>query len=219
MTKSVKSAAEQFFNQQSLSEDALKRILETANHSSDMPPPLDAEEARNQTKQRLPIKAWGMAASVLFLSIWLGVMGINQYQHEHRVELIIAEVVKNHGNLKPLEVNASNFNQVVSYFDQLSFLPSFSQVLGISDQIESRLIGGRYCSIQGITAAQLRMQNEQGQYSTLFQTQDAEAFEMIPDIHLGHDPIVAYSKGYQVSMWREKGLLMVMVEPAATIMN
>lgn len=216
MTKSVKDAAKQFFNEQSLSDEGLQKILalsQTENRHVDS----TTQHSSNKTT-----KWWvryGLAASLLVISFWFGLKGINQYQQAHRIELIVAEVVKNHSNLKPLEVNSSNFLQVVNYFDQLAFLPSITQLTLVNDQLGQQLLGGRYCSIQGFTAAQLRMENKIGQFSTLFQTEDAEEFSMIPDLHLESNPVVRFNKGYQVSLWREKGLLMVLVEPASSIVN
>ncbi|MFT4799487.1 MAG: hypothetical protein ACI9B8_002041 [Sulfitobacter sp.] len=66
-------------------------------------------------------------------------------------QLIAAEVAKNHINMKPLEVQTGKLNELKDYFTELDFSPVQS-----SHFSAGQLIGARYCSVQGVTAAQLR---------------------------------------------------------------
>jgi len=76
------------------------------------------------------------------------------------------------------------------------------------------LQGGRYCSIKGVTAAQLRFASESdGKVSTLYQVPYEKAlFGSVPAIESDDSPMVLASKGLNVQLWVEKGLLMVLVE-------
>ena len=203
MTDSLKDAASKVFNNFELSESKLKQLNRLANTNSQ--PSFDS---------------WfkiSKVASLFILIGFLSFMGLSSYK-EYRadslVDRIVAEVVKNHSQLKPLEVSSSNLVNVSAYFDRLSFSPFHSLQSDVVKKIELLLVGGRYCSIQGNTAAQLRMKNASGSYSTLFQTQDLEYYNSIPSLAAGQKVLQYFSHGYEVKMWREKGLLMVLVEPA-----
>lgn len=123
-------------------------------------------------------------------------------------EKIANEVVVNHLKLKPLDVQSDNIQEVRSYFTLLDFRPSKSSVFG--EQLS--LLGGRYCSIQGVTAVQLRYKAD-NQLSTLYQVAySQELFGLVPELDKGQKPLVMDVKGLNVSMWVEKNLLMVLVK-------
>ncbi len=98
----------------------------------------------------------------------------------------------------------------------LSFSPYLSKLERVGTVLKTSLIGGRYCSIQGNTAAQLRMQSSEGAYSTLFQTNATDLFSDIP-VMTDQNSIIEYKDGFEVQIWREKGLLMVYVQPASSL--
>jgi hypothetical protein len=100
---------------------------------------------------------------------------------------------------------------VQNYFTQLNFLPYKAQPLTNNTQVA--LAGGRYSSIQGAKAIQLRYQDAKGGYVTLFETAyRAELFNELPNIDKGEAPVITYTKGIKVSMWVEKGIVMVSTE-------
>lgn len=206
MTDSLKQSTERIFKDIELDNDKLNALMD-----------LEKGQASDKASTGWSIKPRKLAAA-LFVVVSVSMFAINQYKHYQKdniVELIVAEVVKNHSHLKPLEVNAQSFETVASYFDGLNFLPYVSQKMGVTQLIRQGLLGGRYCSIQGGTAAQLRMQLSNGAVATLFQTSTSELFSSIPGLN-GSNSVVVYQSGYQVSMWQEKGLLMVLVAPAAS---
>ncbi len=128
---------------------------------------------------------------------------------------IALEVVKNHLKLKPLDVEAQSMDELQAFFTQLDFAPVDSTVLetrfGLSRQLR---LGGRYCSIKGVTAAQLRYRAGEGT-STLYEVAyDPATFGSIPSVERGEAPSELLVKGLRVSLWVEKGLLMVLVEAA-----
>lgn len=117
-----------------------------------------------------------------------------------------SEVAKNHINLKPLEITTSSLSAIRGFLTKLDFMPVESALLKGSTK---SLIGGRYCSIQGITAAQLRLKdNETGQVQSLYQTvYDKKVFYDLPVLKEKQKPITVYSKGLAVDIWVEKGIL------------
>ena len=122
---------------------------------------------------------------------------------------IAEEVVNNHLNLKPLEVKTGSINEVRGYFTKLDFMPVESSLQALNNL---QLIGGRYCSLQGITAAQLRMKQGEN-LQTLYETEYLpDVFGDIPSLENDEAPLVVYAKGIKVKVWVEKGLLFALTD-------
>ncbi len=168
-----------------------------------------------------PVKAtpnkgvmWSLVASVLMVGVLMATLLPLSNTGKTQQELIYAiasEVSYNHLKLKPLEVTSTQLSGVTQYFKKLDFNPLGSvQVTALS----SRLIGGRYCSIQGNIAAQLRMEDEKGAISTLFESRfNAEDFDFLPKLEDKEVPVSVHVDGQQVRLWVEKGLVMALVSP------
>ena len=74
------------------------------------------------------------------------------------------------------------------------------------------LLGGRYCSIRGVTAAQLRLRTAAGATETLYQAPyDPGSFGVMPDIGKGEAPRRLQVRGLSVELWVDRGLLFVLV--------
>ena len=126
------------------------------------------------------------------------------------VQQIAVEVAKNHIKMKPLEIESQSMRDIQNYFTQLDFSPVKSVHF---DQISNIMLGARYCSIQGITAAQLRFVDADGQRKTVYETlYDKQVFDKLPDLQKGEKPLQVFVKGLKVQIWVEKGLLMASVE-------
>ena len=176
---------------------------------------LDSSQMENllrlQQKQQLttnkpkPLIAWFASACALVLMAFIVIQ--TSFKQPEIITLIADEVAKNHLKLKPLEVRTGQISDVQSYFDKLDFLPVSS--ISFKQKSKASLMGGRYCSIQGSSAAQLRYQKLNGEKITLYQTNYNEIFSDIPNIEKGQIPIKTYARGVEITMWIEKGLLMV----------
>lgn len=116
------------------------------------------------------------------------------------------EVARNHIKLKPIEIHTSSIEVVRNFLTELDFSPIDSRLLKGSAK---KLIGGRYCSIQGVTAVQLRLKDSvTGQVHSLYQTvYDSKVFSGLPKLKENQKPVTIYSKGLAVDIWIEKGLL------------
>lgn len=125
---------------------------------------------------------------------------------------IATEVAKNHVKLKPLEVASDDMADIRSFFVELDFVPVESAAMTQSD---FELMGGRYCSIAGDEAAQLRVrQRASGQVGSLYMAPyDAEKHGAIPRRSEGEPPLVMYARGLKVEIWVEQDLLMAMTGP------
>lgn len=126
---------------------------------------------------------------------------------------IADEVAANHLRAKPLEVRTDSMAELRRYFDQLDFVPVETPATGRP----LRLLGGRYCSLQGETAAQLRLRDvDTGAVDTLYQTEyDPALFGALPKREQGEAPLVVYARGVPVTIWVEKGLVFALTRQPA----
>lgn len=148
---------------------------------------------------------WIAVAAVFFIAV--GNLFYFSMSPELRLNQRIGnEVAKNHIHLRPLEIQTSSINEIRGFLTKLGFSPVESVLLKGSSK---SLIGGRYCSIQGVRAAQLRLKDSKtGQVQSLYQTiYDKKVFSGIPELKENQKPITVYSKGLAVDIWIEKGLL------------
>ncbi len=187
-------AAKKVLNQPSLSEAQFKQLERLQQPSAPM----------RRARQKAFFAATILAGFLLF-SFWGPLMN----SPDALVLEIAEEVTLNHKKLKPLEILGASVVEVSGYFTALDFLPISSRLITSSLQFA----GGRYCSIKGSTAAQLRYQNEALNWVTLYETHfNATKFPNLPILEQGEEPIVVYDRGYRVSIWIEKGLVMALVE-------
>ena len=187
----LKNVVHDFVEKKSLSDKQLESLMQLQQTSV---------EKENNVKYR-----WIAVAAVFFI-----MMG-NVFYFTMSPELALdqrigSEVAKNHINLKPLEIQTSSMKVIRSFLTELDFSPVESILLKGSAK---KLIGGRYCSIQGVTAAQLRLRDsETGQIQSLYQTvYDKKIFYDLPLLKENQKPITVYSKGLAVDIWIEKGIL------------
>jgi len=153
-----------------------------------------------------------MVASVLVMVMLTAFL----WQDNDRTQLqnIAFEVAGNHIKQRPMELHAQSMDQVKIFFKELDFSPTNSDhLLSQFALAESNLVGARYCSIKGVTAAQLRYQESENSHSTLYEVgYDSDLYGYIPDISQGESPQTLMVKGVKVTIWLEKGLLMALVE-------
>jgi hypothetical protein len=123
---------------------------------------------------------------------------------------IAEEVAANHLHLKPLEIETGSISDIRDYFTQLDFRPVESEMM-ILDALE--LVGGRYCSVQGVTATQLRLRDaEESTSRTLYQVPyEPDRFGPLPQIEAGQYPLMLTARGLDVAVWVEKGILFALV--------
>lgn len=187
----LKNVMHDFVEKKSLSDKQLESLMQLQKTSI---------KKESNVKYR-----WVAVAAVFF--IMMGNVFYFSMSPELALEQRIgSEVAKNHINLKPLEIQTSSMKAIRGFLTELDFSPVESILLKSSSK---SLIGGRYCSIQGVTAAQLRLRdNETGQIQSLYQTvYDKDVFYDLPLLKENQKPVTVYSKGLAVDIWVEKGIL------------
>lgn len=120
---------------------------------------------------------------------------------------IAHEVLTNHLNIKPLDVETNSIAQIKTYFDRLDFAPQLSKQVSNEAAV---LIGGRYCTLQGAIAAQLRFKLPSGEVMTFYQAAyDPKRFGQLPDAEHGEPALQLSERGFHMRLWRESNLVMV----------
>jgi hypothetical protein len=157
--------------------------------------------ARNGWHSR-PLKLFAAACLLVAIVVsWL------PFEQSDMLYEIAEEAALNHLAQQPLEVYGTTVAELDSHFDQLGFrlVDSLAPAKGV------RLLGGRYCSLQGVTAAQLRRQDAQGRTQTLYQVPYQPAtMGKLPDPALGEQPRTLQIRGLNVDLWVERGLLLAL---------
>ena len=174
---------------------------------------LDEREDVSDRGRRWP--ALGAAAAMLVLCVALAWQSVAPAPPDYTREIAL-EVVQNHLKLKPLDIEAQSISAIQGFFTQLDFSPVNSSLLEARFSLpEPSLLGGRYCSIKGVTAAQLRYRASDDGLSTLYEVAyDSAAFGPMPHVERGEAPKELLLRGLRVSLWVEKGLLLVLVTEA-----
>lgn len=162
-------------------------------------------------KHKKSNKAWYALSTLAASLVLVFMLSINFLPGSADLSNKIAdEVAMNHIKMKPLELKTSSMAPLRDYFTELDFSVVGSRLL---PKQNNTMLGGRYCSIQGVAAAQIRYETATGQKVTLYEVgYDAQRYGDIPLIDQGEIPLSIDVKGINVLLWVEKGLLMAEVK-------
>jgi hypothetical protein len=154
---------------------------------------------------------WSAAAAIAALLAVIVLFPPDQLESVPMAERIALEVARNHIKLKPLDVETGTMKGIRRYFTDLEFVPVESSLLASADL---ELLGGRYCSVQSIPAAQLRLTTPGSDgLQTLYQAEyRKDILGPLPVLEEGDHPINISVKGVSVRIWVEKGLLFALTE-------
>lgn len=199
MSQPLKKSTQDLLNERSLSNRQLQELQELQDETLRGQP----GKGRRRRQRSLVALALGLAlliAGLLYLPPEPGDL--------HRE--IAEEVARNHLNLKPREVEGSELSELQTYFSALDFVLRPSRYVA---QRGLELRGGRYCSLQDVTAAQLRVADAEGQQQTLYQVPyDPGTFGDIPHLGEGETPATVEVRGLEVTLWVENGLLFALTQ-------
>ncbi len=201
MRRPVNQAVKRFLEGKSLPEHRFARLNEIAARS------LHGKVAAGRSAVK---PYWGIASAVVIVLA----LTVLQYQVSAPSagdvhQSIADEVATNHIKLKPLEVRSSDMREVRTFFSPLSFTLVESSLF---EGTPWRMMGGRFCTIRGEAAAQLRMQDVRGEAQTVYQVSyNSASHHDLPDVMRGEEPVKLYSRGFEVRLWRERGLLFAAV--------
>jgi hypothetical protein len=159
--------------------------------------------ARSGATGRARSRSWlryGMAAAVL-VTATIGVF--LAFPRSAVAERVIREIAMKHNKALDMEFRVScceDLCECMSKLDCRPVTPERIRERGL------RVVGARYCSVEGELAAQIRLEDEKGRRYTLYQcrcTPDLEKIEEASDT----------VNGVRVEVWREAGLFMGLAGP------
>ncbi len=183
MNDRLDSAIKDYYGNQTLSDETIDTILESAG----------AQETAG-TPPRSSERVWyaRLAAMAALLVFGFGIFHV-WFLERDLTDRVLGEIAMNHLKELSVEIASADYAIVQDGLDQLdvSILPP--------EQMRQRfeLIGGRYCSIEGGLAAQLKLrERESGQVQTLYATRMTNALEGIAPQESLHDDV-------RITLWSE----------------
>lgn len=115
---------------------------------------------------------------------------------------IASEAAYHHNKRMTSEVSFSSLEELRAFFSKLDF--TLIQSIRLPSE-KFELLGGRYCSVKGVIAAQLKVKDKNsGNIYTYYQ---AAWPSDLADIDV---PQEFYDAGVRVELWKERGLLLIL---------
>jgi peptide methionine sulfoxide reductase MsrA len=170
-----------------------------------------AFSGRGQTRVNHVLFSWSMggftwvAAAVLLLSISVG---IHEYgTHSERTYRTLNEAAMNHSTRLQLEFEASTIVEIDRHMLQLPFKVQ----LPTAFNKQYRVLGARYCTINGELAAHVKfIDRDTDEQVSLFMTRSVDDLQKINATSEQVD-------GVKVSLWNESGLFYAMASRIPSI--
>ncbi len=167
-----------YYGDQSLSDGRITEILNAAQR-----PP----------RQATPNRVWYVRLSAVAAALLLGFAVFHTYSHMRvTTQGVLAEIAMNHGKSLAVEFETDAFADLQTALDRLDFViePPAHVLSGY------QLIGGRYCSIQGGIAAQVKLRDTAtGVVDTLYATRLTPALTKVGEQTTRRDNVT-------ITLWR-----------------
>lgn len=205
MQKPLKDNIREHYERFSLPEEQLRALLALSK---------DASFSHQQVSESVGwgnasfvrVKKFGVLGLSLCLLIGLMLFGSRYLIRSEGERITLADIASeaayHHNKHMSNEIVASSLDDLRVFFSKLDFslIPS---VRLPTDQFE--LLGGRYCSVKGVVAAQLKVKERlSGKVYTYYQ---ADWPEGVTEISA---PQEFYDRGVKVELWEERGLLLIL---------
>lgn len=200
--KNLKDATREHFAEVNLSEDQIENLSLLMNDRDSLKP----EEEKGFEKK------WALLGlvAVLLLGLFIG----SYSNGNDRTTDIATEVTYNHAKLKPLEITSQRLSDISKYFasHEIRIVENSSVLAGF----EWSLKGGRFCSIQGTDAAQLRYKTKSDETVSVYMAPyQPETMGELPSVERGGAPKRVVSKGNEVWIWVEQNQVIATTIPVS----
>ncbi len=207
MTTPLRKQVRDHYTKQNLSDgqfEKLSEMISSSNSAITNSPTSPEYQASRQTRSTKFYYLGGGIASTLLLT--LAIVLSPFYSQRVGVQQIAIEVANNHSHLKPLTIQSDSYERNKAFFSQLSFDIAKSSLV---DNQRFRLLGGRYCSLNGLKAAQLRVKDTSNNtIQTLYQVENStQYFRDVPKTVDNGLPVTINVDGVPVTIWSENGII------------
>jgi len=195
-----------YYESQDLGPAKLAELREEAAKSV-APDPRPLERESTGRSARVNRRGWLAAALVVFsaslvtLVIWQG--SKSGEQGADVVRDAAKEIARNHHKRLDVEHRTEVYADLVAGMPRLDFSPIEPRRV---HERGLRLLGARYCSIDGSIAAQMRLLDGEDRLLTLYQFRPTAAFE-------GLREHIEQIDGLEVEVWSEAGLICGLARP------
>jgi len=222
-TKTLNAALKSHYSEKKLSASQLEQLLflqakasfsdddmissDHATHQKE-----DAKEATsgfwsqfiNRVQRLMQKYRYAFASGVTAILFALAI-SLNHFQAIPTTQSILEEIAFNHKQRMSVTIKTASITEVSHFLEDLSFSLIKSSRL---DKKSWSLIGGRYCSINGTLAAQLKVKNnESNKIYTFYQA------ALPKDLSLDSNATGTNNiDGINVSIWKENGLLLALAD-------
>ncbi|MBT3604216.1 MAG: hypothetical protein HOE48_13560 [Candidatus Latescibacteria bacterium] len=118
--------------------------------------------------EKRPTRSWRSFSPLVAAALLIiGFVFFNNYQAQNLLnQRVITEIAMNHSKQLDAEITTSDYDDLQTKLNRVDF-PIYSETIPENHQ----LLGGRYCSIQGELAAQLKLKHKKtGDVKTLYVT-------------------------------------------------
>lgn len=182
-----------FYQGQGLSPERLSRLCSMAEEYPSLDTQRQPPIQRSFRRQRL---AYALVAAAILLAVGILVQWLRPSSSESLAQAVAGEIAMNHKKQLALEFQASDYGDLRRQMEKLDFpltAPADPEAARL------RLLGARYCSIQGRLAAQVRLRDDAGHIHTLYETEASQKLRAAVSSQLRAD-------GIRVRTWTEKGV-------------
>ncbi len=176
----VDSTIQEYYTLHSLDESSVKKII-------------------GMGKQRYRIRKLYQVAAIFIFAIGTFV-GVNQYQYQSLLDATVAQIRMNHLKGEKPEIISDDYREVSEHLNKLAFAVTPSPELK-----DYELMGGLYCSVQGIKAAQLKLLSSSNDTATLYVCENKGVLKKLSEESETRD-------GVKISVWQEGDLFMGLAE-------
>lgn len=193
-------------------EDQIRQYYEAHRLSDEARARLKATLRSNVAAQR-PHRSWSKTAiaasflvALLTAALWVTSFRQAGSESPQRFATAIAQqAALGHNERLELEFRATRTSELREAMKSLDFTPVEPAIMA---GMNMHLVGARYTTLGGVIAAQILYTNPQGEPCTLIQARPVARLARLGNGD--HDV-----DGLRISVWREKGLLMVLARPIA----
>jgi hypothetical protein len=190
MTQKFKESIKEYYEKHNLS---TTQLLQMQNIQKKLYPQFNR-------RRRLHTQ-WAIAAGAVVLLLGAFIF-FNATSNRTYIADLISEIAYNHNINLEMEIKSNSLKEIASYLSRLDF-PLINPARLSSENWE--MIGGRYCSLKGQFAAQLKLRNKVDQkIYTLYQIEKPHDIKNIADFS------EHFAKGVKVNLWFERGLILAL---------
>jgi len=184
MSKKEKTIKE-YYQDQRMSDDSIDQILDRGRQVAQDRQAAPINRERFFTVSQIKLGALAFAASFL-LAIVISQTYFFTRSTTETTELVLAEIAMNHNKRLNVEYPYQEFQKLQVAMDRLDF--KLTPMIDLPGKFS--LLGGRYCSIQGKLAAQLKVKDiDSGNIATLYVTPSTNKLQKVANQQVVFDNV------------------------------